>query len=139
MNKYPVNANGIAVPTEELELPPSQLDLTNPYNFNTHHRQFYRRWYGRTALGQCLRDLDRLQGPLPKDVHQWLHDNNDPPEFPTEYQMAAEIMSAEEELESVRIYNIEQKRYELYPIPFSIIQEIRRDWGDYDKPRSIIT
>lgn len=137
MEAYPTR-NGIAVPPSELELPESQLNLGDLGNFNTHHLEYTRRSFGRFALSQCLRDLERLQTSLPRDVHQALHDTYAPPEFPTEYQAASEIMEAYEEMENVRIYVIERKRYELYPIPHAIIQEIRSNWADYDKPKELI-
>lgn len=138
MEAYP-SRNGIPVPVREVELPESQLDLGDINNFNTHHLAFYRRWFGRSALFQTFRDLERLQSSIARDCHRALHDKYAPAEFPTEYQAASEVMDANEQLESVRIYNIERKRYEMYPIPHGVIMDIRHNWGDYDKPREIIT
>lgn len=137
MERYPTR-NGIAVPPHEIELPESELDLGRLENFNTHHWSFTRRAMSRFALTQTLRDLERLQSSLPRDVHQELHRRYSAPVFPTPYQAAAEIMDAHEQDESVRIYNIERKRYELYSIPTSTIDEIKQQWGDYDKPKEVI-
>lgn len=135
--RYPTR-NGIAVPPHELDLPPSELDLGRFENFNTHHWEFTRRAMGQFAITQTLRDLERLQSSLPKDVHQELHRRFDAPVFPTAYQAASEIMDAHEQGENVRIYNIERKQYELYPIPTSTIDEIKQSWGDIYKPREVI-
>ena len=113
--EYPTR-NGISIPTHELELPESKLDLRRPESFNTHHREWSRRSMGRFSITRTLRDLTRLQDILPKDVHQELHRLYTPPELPTIRQAMAEVMDAYDNDETVRVYLIEERRYVEYPI-----------------------
>ena len=129
--EYP-SRNGIPVPTIELDLPPSNLDLERRENYNTHHLHFYRRWFASIAILQVMRDLERSQEIIEVDRHNELHRRYTPPEMPTELQVADNVMDAYEQGEGVRIYNIERKQYEVYPIPTQVIEEIHNNYGSYE-------
>lgn len=71
-SEYP-NYNGVPAPFHELELPPSELDLTKQENFNNHHGAHTARMFGRSAISQTFRDLAIFQDVTPKDTHAIAH------------------------------------------------------------------
>ena len=101
--RYPT-VRGIAVPTSELNLPESRLDLSKPESFNTHHLEFQRRNIGRFIITQTLRDLEGMQEIMPRDVHQALHERYGEPEFPTIQQAMARISLAYDTGEQMRVW-----------------------------------
>ena len=113
--KWPTR-EGISIPVTEVELPKSQLNLWVPQNFENHHNEWVKRRMGEHVITQTLRDLQRHQFPLPKDVHRQLHKQWAPPEFPTPEQAMKEVMEAYDAGEYMRVYSMEDKRY--VPVAF---------------------
>ena len=84
--------NGISLPTAEVGLPDSGLDPTKPESFNNHHYEWTARKMGQFLITQTLRDLEGLQEDIPRDLHLWLHQNYEPPKFPTIKQALARVV-----------------------------------------------
>lgn len=102
MERYPTR-DGMPIPTSELLLPPSNLDTSRPESFNTHHRAFTARSFGRFLITQTLRDLKSMQDIMPMDVHTELHRQYEPPQFPTIEQAIGRVGLAYESAEPMRI------------------------------------
>ena len=123
---------GISVPVTETELPESRLNLEKEGNFNNHHNEWTRKRMGEFVITRTLRDLSRHQFVIPKDTHDYIHRNFDPPEFPTIEQAMKEVMDAYDDMEDMRVYLIDQKRYVDVPLGFQQIRECR---DEYDRLR----
>ena len=123
---------GISVPVTEIELPKSRLNLEKEGNFNNHHNEWTRRRMGDFVITRTLRSLSRHQFVIPKDVHEELHRVYDPPEFPTVEQAMKEVMDAYDNMEDIRVYLIDEKRYVEVPLGFRQVQEVR---DEYDRLR----
>lgn len=65
---YPTR-DGLAIPTNEVELPVTKLNQNFWSNFNNHHREWPRKAFGANVIYQTLRDLESMQELLPKDIH----------------------------------------------------------------------
>lgn len=100
--EYPTR-NGISIPSSELDLPETRLDLSQGFTENTHHLEFTRRSMGRLLITQTLRDLSGLQEIQPLDVHAYLHKAYEPPKFPTLRQAMGRLMIARDTGEKLRI------------------------------------
>jgi hypothetical protein len=70
--KYPTQ-EGLPINPYELDLRPTDLDLSIRRNLNNHHMIFAGSVLGRTALGSTVRNLDRFQVVMPTDTHAYLH------------------------------------------------------------------
>lgn len=121
--------NGIAIPLPEIDLPKSRLNPEVEKNYNTHHDEWTRKKMASHAISLCLRNLERHQWLMLKDVHCWVHNRFDPPQTPTLRQAADEVMEAHENGENVRVYDMEQKKYVEYPIPRSVIAKIGAEYS----------
>lgn len=126
--RYPTR-EGISIPITELELPPSELDLSIPHNFNNHHHEWTRRRMGDFAITQTLRDLERHQSVMPRDVHDWLHRAYDPPVFPTVEQAMREVMDAYDNNELLKVYLPEEGRYVFHPISSIHIKTLEAEYN----------
>lgn len=113
--KYPT-VDGIAVSPWELDLPE-----THTKERNNHHAHFTRRAFGRFAITQALRDLERHQYLMHVDQHNWLHDRYEPPELPTDGQAAREVIDAYENGEMFKIWNKRCHWYDLKAIPPDLV------------------
>ena len=121
---------GISVPVTEIELPKSHLNPDKEGNFNNHHNEWTRKRMGEFAITRTLRDLSRHQFVIPKDTHDYIHRNFGAPEFPTIEQAMKEVMDAYDDMEDMRVYLIDQKRYVDVPLGFHQIRECR---DEYDR------
>lgn len=128
MTRYPTH-NGIAVSPLLLDLPDSRYGWDTRKHQSNHHLEYTSRQFGRTAVHQCLRDLERLQLPMPVDVHIWLHDTYDPPKLPTETQAAMEVIDAHEHGERLKRYNRYEKRYDYHDIPEEVVNRFMAKYG----------
>lgn len=128
--EYPTR-NGISIPVHELELPESSLNLERPENYNNHHAEWQRRQMGRFAITQTLRDLERHQFLLPRDVHQELHKMYEPPRFPTLREALDEVEEAYAKDETMQVYLIDQKRYIQHPISWVHMQTLHAEYNQY--------
>lgn len=106
MRPYPTR-DGLPIPTAELELPESRLNLKNSKNFNNHHLYFSKRTYLQDPILNALRNLERSQELLPKDMHNQgkntLHSLYSPPKRPTRHKAMEEIEEAYELGEKLKI------------------------------------
>lgn len=131
MRPYPTR-NGLAVPTCEVDLPESRLNLRNPKNFNNHHLEFSRRTFGKSALLMTLRDLEFMQEALPMDVHNMgrlnLHNIYSPPKLPTPRQAMDRIDQAYETDERLKIWNAELKQYEYHTLTSQAFKSLKREY-----------
>lgn len=91
--EYPTRG-GISIPSSELELPETRLDLSQNFTTNNHHMEWSRRNMGRFLITQTLRDLTLMQEELPIDVHAYLHKIYEPPQFPTIKQAMSRVVLA---------------------------------------------
>lgn len=124
---YPTR-NGIAIPPQELELPSTRLNTENRYSYNNHHANFTRRAFGRLAVFQTLRDLERHQYRMGVDVHAYLHKIYEPPVMPTPEQALAEVIDAYEQGERLRFGS--QDNPEFMPILPNKIKYLTREVRD---------
>lgn len=90
---YPIR-DGIPMPAYELKLPETELDPVTNYEVTNHHDCWTRVKFGRQILYLVLRDLEICQTPLPKDVHDYLHNTYEPPELPRPFQAYQFILEA---------------------------------------------
>jgi len=131
MQPYPTR-NGLAIPTCEVELPESHLNLQNPNNWNNHHREFSAKMFSHTMMLKTLRDLSGMQEMMPMDIHNFgkdtLHTRYSPPKLPTPRQAMDRIGEAWEEDEELHIWNNDLKLYELKPITLSLYKALKREY-----------
>lgn len=130
MERYPTK-NGIAIPTSEVRLPETRLDLSLPESTNNHHTAWTRRAMSRFLLTQTFRDLESMQEELPYDVHVELHRTYDPPEFPTPRQVMARVSMAYDTLEQMKIYDATQRRYVFNPISSVHMKQMEMEYNRY--------
>lgn len=91
--EYPTR-KGISIPSSELELPETRLDLSKEFTTNNHHMEWSRRLMGKFLITQTLRDLKSMQEEMPIDVHSYLHKIYEPPRFPTVEEAMARVEEA---------------------------------------------
>lgn len=136
---YPTH-DGIPVPFTELDLPKSELDLSDPENFNKHHRCFTAKKFGRYFIYRTLRDLESLQDDIPSDVHTYLHNTYREPSLPTPDQALSEIMRAAEANENlnykINVKNTDVNLYVSRQISEAVLRRVLKNynqiksWGD---------
>ncbi len=119
MTQYPTR-EGIAVPPHELDFPQSRYEGNEKY-YNNHHAHYSSRKFGRQAVTQCLRDLERHQYSMPVDIHRLLHDIYTPPNLPTEEQAAREIIDAYDRGEMFKRYDTYRHAYRYDEIPKGLV------------------
>ncbi len=135
MVRYP-SRNGIALPTSEIVLPTSKYPDRQGFK-NNHHLQFEKaRYIGGGVLYLTLRDLDRLQYQIPKDVHNagkdTLHTRYSAPVFPTPSQAIDCILEAYQNGESLRFGSAREPEYVplteglVYTVQHQSFQDLRR-------------
>lgn len=119
MDKYPTRGD-LPVHPDELRLPPSDLDLNNPNNWNNHHLFFEKSRYLGHVVMRTLRNLERSQVMMQKDRHNMgrltLHHLYGPPKPPTLTTAMEQIDEARAAGEQLKIYNLETKQYEFFDI-----------------------
>lgn len=120
MERWPVNENGIALPPDDLWLPPSRLPDRHK-NKNNHHHHWTEKAFLRSMAHVALRDLARHQSMRQVDVHRWIHDNHLPPEPPTERQAAREVIDAYDKGEQFHIYDKYARQYFCHDIPRELV------------------
>lgn len=99
--QYP-SIDGVPVSPFELDLPISQLDLAKEHNWNNHHACFEARSFGKIALFQTMRDLERHQYLTPIDFHANTHRFYSPPRMPTLEQAITDVSEAYDSGERLR-------------------------------------
>jgi len=127
MEKPWPSRHGIALRIEELHLPESRLDLSNPNNINNHHYGHARRWFSRLAILQTFRDLDREQQQIPIDTHVLGHKLFSPPMMPTPEQALSNVMDAYEQDELLRYGSARNPKYE--PITSHLIDQLVHEYN----------
>ena len=125
--EYPTR-NGISIPSSELGLPATRLDLERPFTTNNHHRQWSARSMGRFLITKTLRDLEGLQEKLPIDVHTYLHKIYEPPKFPTIDEAMERVMQAYDSGEQLQIKA--DIGYELRPITDDLVNKLNREYTE---------
>ena len=125
--EYPTR-RGIAIPSSELGLPETRLDLDRPHTTNNHHMAWTRRKCGEFLITQTLRDLEGLQEQLPIDVHAYLHKIYDPPKFPTVEEAMTRVMQAYDNDEMLQVKA--DKGYELRPITDDLIGLLSKEYTE---------
>ena len=108
--------NGIAISPYEFWLPESHVKEKN-----NHHGHYYARMFGKTAVHQCLRDLESKQWMMNVDVHEWWHNNYGPGQFPAEERAAKEVIDAYDRGERFKIYNKRCHWYDYKEIPKDLV------------------
>lgn len=130
--RYPTR-HGIPIPTCEVALPESRLDLDNPRNFNNHHLAFTRRMFGHNIILRTFKDLEYMQELLPKDVHNTgkdtLHARYSPPELPTPRQAMDRIDQAFENGERLHVWDNTLRQYEFSWITHLMYKTIKDEYG----------
>lgn len=116
--------NGIAISPYELWLPDSRDKKEN-----IHHGHYYAKMFGRTAVHQALRDLDRHQHRMKLDVHAWWHRTYGPGQFPTEEQAALEVVDAYDRGEHFSKRGGGLPGYHLEEIPLSLVDGFIAKYG----------
>lgn len=111
--EYPTR-NGISIPSSELQLPETRLDLSQEFTTNNHHMEWSRRKMGLFLITQTLRDLEGLQEQMPIDVHTYLHKIYEPPRFPTVEEAMSRVEEAYLNSEVLRVKA--NKGYVTHPI-----------------------
>ena len=111
--EYPTR-RGISIPSSELDLPETRLDLRRQHTTNNHHMEWSRRSMGRFLITQTLRDLEGLQEVLPLDVHTLLHKRYEPPRFPTVDEAMDRVIEAYDNAEQMKVKA--GNKYVLQPI-----------------------
>ena len=120
---------GMPVPFEALELPPSELDLSNPINLSNHHYNFTARYMGRLLITQTSRDLEFQQEMLPNDRHNLgklaLHYLYEPPEPPTILQAMDRLDIARQtgERMNVRVEGLGYVKHDISPVHWKQIEQ----------------
>ena len=132
MIAYPTR-NGLAIPTCEVDLPPTRLDWDNPNHLNNHHREFSARMFSHTLLLQTLRDLQFMQEVLPVDIHNMgknnLHTIYGPPALPTPRQAMDRVSEAFETDELLHVWNKPLRAYEFQPITMALYKSLKKEYG----------
>lgn len=97
MRRYPTR-DGLPVPIEELNLRPSQLDPSDPANYNNHHYAFEKKYYESNCLLLTYRCLEGMQEEMLRDQHNIgklaLHSIYSPPQRPALSVVMARIEQA---------------------------------------------
>ena len=114
--------NGVAINPFELDLP--QFEGSK----NIHHWAWTKAAFGSLALFQTFRDLERHQTLLAIPTHNYIHAHYAPPEMPTVGQAMNTVMEAYDGSESLRIGSA--GRFELIPITYSLIKQIKREYNE---------
>lgn len=130
--RYPTR-NGISVPVYEIDLPETKLNLELAGTENDHHGEWPRKTMGTLAILQTLRDLDRSQYMMPIDVHTELHRRFAPPELPTPTQALDEITEAYNNNETMKVYDLYQKKYIQLPITFIHMQTLHAEYNEINE------
>jgi len=129
MISYPTR-RGLAIPTCEVDLPPTHLNWENPNHLNNHHLEFSRRMFSHSMMLQTLRDLEFMQEMLPMDIHNMgkhnLHTIYGPPALPTPRQVMDRITDAWDTDERLHISN--GRTYEYKPITHALYKQLKREY-----------
>ena len=126
MERYPTR-NGIAIPTREIWLPDTELKNCEK-NKNNHHLEWTARKFGSSILYVTLRNMEIHQELMQKDVHDWIHNEYEVPEFPTAKQAMEEVERGYWEQENLKVRKC--GHYTLQLLDKSIINLCK---NDYDK------
>lgn len=128
MNREYPNVDGWPEPLAELELPESKLDQSNKNNFNNHHMFWPRRAFGRLAISQTIRDLEKHQIILPRDTHSLIHSTYDPAPRPSIHEMMTRIEFAKSIGERLRTGFANHTYYR--PITDDLWQKLLDEYDD---------
>lgn len=108
------NRDGWPIHPRELSLPKTNLDPTNIYSYNNHHRFWPARHLGKFVIGQTLRDLEDSQVVMPKDVHKAYHDRYEPAPLPDLHEVMQRLDDAYHTEELLRYGSAREPRYEVF-------------------------
>lgn len=128
MKPYP-HRDRIAVSPYETDLPDSRYGWDKEKYKNNHHGHYYAKMFGKAAVFQCLRDLDRMQWEMPIDVHNWWHDIYGPAGLPTEERAAREVIDAYEHGEQFKRYDRHLGAYRYDDIPPELVDTFVAKYG----------
>lgn len=123
---YP-HEKGWTVHPEELSLPPSKLDICNPYNFNNHHLYWTEKKFARFVISQTIRDLETSQWEAPKDIHTLIHQLYMPAPMPSLGSMLDKIEEAQDLNLELRYGTIGRPHFQ--PITDELLQQC---YDEYD-------
>lgn len=124
---YPTR-NGIAIPPQELWLPETNLNLERSKNFNNHHSCWTAKKFGKCVILNTIRDLETHQDYLPLDVHNFLHEEYEPPRLPTLLQAMTEIERAFDAGE--QLHTKKDGKYILKEFGETILRQVIRNYNE---------
>lgn len=106
---------GMPLSTAEIELPQSELDPNNDYNWNNHHLFFSASTYRHNLILNSLRNLEKSQERMLKDQHNMgrlaLHSLYMPFKPPSLSQAMERLEEAYQDGEQFKVYDQEAKLY----------------------------
>lgn len=129
--------NGFPIHFNDLTLPETRLDFDYAENRTNHHRFFYARTFGQTAILQTLRDLDTSQIQAPRDTHNTYHKLYMPAPTPSLHDALEHIEEAKENGVELRYGSAMQFRK--VPISDNLMSALLLEYNtdDTDKRRKI--
>ena len=132
MTKFPTDKRGIPLTAAEAGVPYIESEKQN-----NHHRAYFKRMFGSTAISQTFRDLDRFQEIMPVNSHIELHKRFAGIALPAANIMLDEISEAQELGETLKIYNLAKRQYEHHPILDERLDLLKQEYNalsDDEKP-----
>jgi hypothetical protein len=129
--QYPVGHDGLALTTQEVVPDYMWGHIRNERNQNWQHLQWTRKQYGKQFLYFCFRSLETRQELIPVEIHNWVHENYDPPKFPHPTTALHEIMRAAEAGEKMHVRSPEKKGgYDEKDITSEVLKRCLDNWHD---------
>lgn len=135
--KYPTR-NHLAVSTEELDLPESELNLDKRKSWHNHHLYYYSGRYKPSFIMNSLRNLESSQEMLPRDVHVLgklaLHNvYTDGVPLPPAKVAMERLEEGFENGERFKVWNVKKKRYEFQEFDRGYWEALKRVYNAYDE------
>lgn len=128
---YPIGHDGMALTTKEVVPDYLWNHVRESENSNWQHLQWTRKQYGKQFLYFCFRSLETRQELIPVSVHNWVHENYDPPRFPHPTTMLHEIMKQAELGNNLHIRSPKKKGgYDINCLDGDVLRRCLDNWHD---------
>ena len=135
--KYPTR-DGLPLSIHELDLPESNLNLDKRKSWHNHHLHYFSGRYKSSFILNSLRNLEREQEMIPKDVHVLgkfaLHNGyTDGVPLPPKQVAMERLEEGYETGERFKVWNIKKKRYEYQEFDRGYWEALKRVYNAYDE------
>ena len=138
MSKFYPTRDFLPVSTDEINLPESNLNLDNPKSWNNHHLFYYSPAYKSSFILNSLRNLEREQEMIPRDVHVLgklaLHNvYTDGVPLPPRSVAMDRLEEGFETGERFKVWNVKNRRYEYQTFDRGYWEALKRVYNAYDE------